>query len=94
MYGKDQKAAIKEESEKSKKGLGNCLSGQYWIVKQEKKERRKISTRRLSQGAITGNNEENAMKFAERILTLSLVGQENELVLENCSGNKEAGETN
>ena len=66
MYGKDQKAAIKEESEKSKKGLGNCLSGQYWIVKQEKKERRKISTRRLSQGAITGNNEENAMKFAER----------------------------
>ena len=51
---------------KSKKGLGNCLSGQYWIVKQEKKERRKISTRRLSQGAITGNNEENAMKFAER----------------------------
>jgi len=37
---------------------------------------------------------ENAMKFAERILTLSLVGQENELVLENCSGNKEAGETN
>ena len=36
---------------------------------------------------------EYAMKFAERSLTLSL-GQENELVLENGSGNKGAGETN
>ena len=36
---------------------------------------------------------EYAMKLSERSLTLSL-GQENELVLENSSGNKGAGETN
>ena len=36
---------------------------------------------------------EYAIKFAERSLTLSL-GQENELVLENGSGNKGEGETN
>ena len=55
---------------REKKGLVDCLKGQYQVTMKE-----------------------FAMKFAERSLTLSL-GQENELVLENGSGNKGAGETN
>jgi hypothetical protein len=61
------------------------------LLKEEREKKKR--TGQLSQGAILGNNEEYAKKFAERSLTLSL-GQENELVLENGSGNKGAGETN
>ena len=46
---------IKEESEKSKKGLGNCLSGQYWVIKKRKRDEKR--TGRSPQGAMPGNNE-------------------------------------
>ena len=73
MYGKDKQAVIKKDSEEKKKGLCNCLSGLYQEVIKKRKKDQAI----VSMGEYQVTMKENAMKFAERSLTL-LLGQENE----------------
>ena len=89
-----------KEKKERLKGPGDCLKGQCQLTMKENAlkfaERRKREKNGLGnclKGQYRLTMKEYAMKFAERSLTLS-PGQENELVLENGSGNKGAGETN